>query len=1446
MLGPNPTPCQQYLENATCIDAERVDPFVYTHDVGNGSVSYDFNFETWLCNMGYHLNGAACSNAYYILPLTPPDTDPCDCTKPATPKPVSPGSGNERWSEIDYSSGDKRLVFSRSYNSSNVTTTSLSPGWQSNFLDRRLVPLDTTVRAVLPLSYNPATACTSGAAGATYLGSMQCQLPGGKTVPVYSTDFGAPWNSNGISGVVVQQQDGSMTFFGCTRSSCTANSDISLRLTPNYYRTSTNEYSFVDSNDTVEVYDSNGRLTTVTYRDGYKQFLTYSGNLLQSVSDSFGRTLSMAYNTQNQLLTVTTPDGLVQYGYDSAGRLSTVTYPDSSIRTYQYTNTSYSNLLTGIIDESSNAFLSTSYDSAGRATESGLAGGVEWSGVDYTDPANPIVTDARGVARTYHYTTVNGYQKISSITGATTCLTCNAYAATGYDAAGYLRTTTDWNGNVTNYIYDDSRGLETSRIEAVGTAQQRTITTTWHPTFRLPAEIDEPGRQTTFTYDSSGNLLTKSVKDTATNATRIWTYSNYTSWGAPQTIDGPRTDVSDVTQIAYYPIVGGDAKSGQINTITDALGHVTTVNSYDPSGRPLQVTDPNGLVTVYTYKPRGWLASRQVGSELTQYDYWPTGLLKKLTLPDGAYLQYSYNAAHQLTDNYDQLGDHIHYTPDVMGNNTQVQVYGPSGTLVQTHSRVYNTLNELYQDVGAYTGEVTQYGYDNNGNRTSVSDPLSHVTQSAYDALDRLYQVTDPALNNTSYYYDPLDQLSAVTDPRSLSTVYTRDALGSLKQTQSPDSGTGGATYDAAGNMLTRTDAKNQTTHYQYDALNRLVLETRADNSTVSYSYDQGSNGIGRRTGMTDPSGSTSWSYDVYGHVVQKTAVVSGTSLTTIYNYDSATGHLLSMSLPSATMLGWTYNPSTGTAQQGTMPFHNTVGYTWTNGQITALTLGGNPLVSNIAWQPFGGPKSWTFANGEPGLRSYDLDGRVSATELASIGYDHASRVTNVNLNGSVSFYTDQRNYGYDALNRLIHFDDNTGDSDDYIYDANGNISSNTYNVVPNVGTRTFSIDPNSNRILSINGQNLSYDANGSLTSYGYAYTYDTADRLASQSPFSYTHNGLGQLVWKGGINPVNLYAYDEAGHLIGEYEPGLPLQETVWLGDIPLAVIQPEVSHYQGHDAASLAIGGNYAVTYPYYVHTDHLNTPQQIDDVHQYVAWIWWGFPYGDPLPETNPYGDDSDPGYNFSPRFPGQVYVGYWLSANGYRDYAINLGRYLESDPIGLGGGINTYAYARANPLRFIDPLGLNYAESWGAAGAIAGGGVVAAGSVAVDAATGGINILATPAEISAGAAGGGAIGYSVGSGLDWLSNTYFNKPPQDAADSDGAKAPGLPGAEDGYVPPKGGPQWVPNPNPGKGGSSNGWLDKKGRVWCPTGKGGRAHGGPHWDVQTPGGGNENVYPQ
>ena len=91
-----------------------------------------------------------------------------------------------------------------------------------------------------------------------------------------------------------------------------------------------------------------------------------------------------------------------------------------------------------------------------------------------------------------------------------------------------------------------------------------------------------------------------------------------------------------------------------------------------------------------------------------------------------------------------------------MGNRTAENTYDPSSTLHRTHTRVFNTLNELYQDINAAgtSAVTTTFTYDNNGNVFSSAAPLSRNTADQYDALNRLKQITDPNSGITKFSYD--------------------------------------------------------------------------------------------------------------------------------------------------------------------------------------------------------------------------------------------------------------------------------------------------------------------------------------------------------------------------------------------------------------------------------------------------------------------------------------------------------------------------------------------------------------------------------------------------------------------------------------------------------------------------------------------------------------------
>jgi YD repeat-containing protein len=701
-------------------------------------------------------------------------------------------------------------------------------------------------------------------------------------------------------------------------------------------------------NDETEEYSADGFLLKIKDRAGREQTLTYTNGLLTSVSDHVGRQLTFTYNAQKRIATMSDPaGGQYTFEYDGssgptgAGNLTKITFPDSKSRVYFYGEAAHinggstcstpspmlPNALTGLKDEKEVRFATWTYDCSGRATSSEHAGGVERYEFTY-DAEERVIEDPLGTSRTVNVPAdrILGVAYSTGTSQPSASGTGTASNARTRDTQGNLSSRTDFNGNRTDHTYDLTRNLETSRTEGLTAAgattpQTRTISTQWHATFRLPTGIAEPLRITTFAYDADGTtcgargaLCSKSVQPTTdangsqgfsatpVGSPRMWTYT-YNAHGSVLTVNGPRTDVTDVTTYTYYannascPTANGGHATGcrsRVETISNALSHATSIAAYNAHGHPLAIVDPNGLTTTITYDARQRLTSRTVGGETTTYDYDFAGQVTKVTLPDGSFLSYTYDDAHRLTQIQDKLGHKIVYTLENMGNRTLEEVRDPANVLVQTRSRVFNSLSRLFRELGAQS-QTTEYSYDDQGNVLSVKDPLNHTTTNQYDALNRLKQVTSPSPVSavTQYGYDGLDQLVSVTDPRTLVTGYTVNGLGNLTQLSSPDTGNTASTYDAAGNLLTQTDAKSQTSTYTYDALNRVTSITFHDGSKQNYSYDAGANGVGRLSGISELNPSLAviaqiaYAYDQKGRLISEVRTINGVAYSTSYRYDT-------------------------------------------------------------------------------------------------------------------------------------------------------------------------------------------------------------------------------------------------------------------------------------------------------------------------------------------------------------------------------------------------------------------------------------------------------------------------------------------------------------------------------------------------------------------------------
>ena len=599
---------------------------------------------------------------------------------------------------------------------------------------------------------------------------------------------------------------------------------------------------------------------------------------------------------------------------------------------------------------------------------------------------------------------------------------------------------------------------------------------------------------------------------------------------------------------------------------------------------------------------------------------------------------------------------------------------------------------------------VINVEYDANGNPTrTIQAPgvsgFAFTTQASYDALNRVKDSTDARSGVTRFGYNGREDQTQLTDPRNLLTSSPRNGLGDVTSLASPDTGTASHTYDAAGNLQTRSDSRGVLATYSYDALNRLtrIVYSKSGSSSLTYdwAYDQTgtgyANGIGRLTSTASPTSSSQYTYDAQGRLlsdIQRIKAATGAnsaqiSKTVTYGYDAA-GHVTSILYPSGRKLSITYS----------------------NGLPSALALAKDAastpvnLISQIQWEPFGGVKSWQWQMGSATQlheRLYDSYGRVLRYRLGpsvrDITYDAGDRITGYTHYDAVSAAAQpslNQGFGYDELGRLTGITTATA-SWSIGYDANGNRTS----VVLSGTSRTYTTAATSNRLTAISNpaRSFGYDSAGNTTADSYTATYSLAGRLATLAKAgttnTYAVDGMGRRVRKfasTGSSSTVLFVYDQQGQLLGEYNnSGTALREYVWLNDIPISLFVPN--------------GSNPPLVYT--IHTDHLNTPRVVTDTSGNQRWNWISEPFGTTAANTNP---SALGAFTFNLRHPGQYAdLESGLFYNFYRDYDASIGRFVQSDPIGLQGGINTYAYVGGNPISFVDPAGL-----MGNGGALGSGG------------------------------------------------------------------------------------------------------------------------------------------
>ena len=881
-----------------------------------------------------------------------------------------------------------------------------------------------------------------------------------------------------------------------------------------------------------------GVIKKVTMEDGTYVSYGYDTNKnLISFTDQSGVMIHYEYNTSHDMTSwyYVSNKKIVQNAYNNSHQLTTQIDGTGAETTIQYFDeytqiTDGRNNIQKVYKDGSSWTTKVEYPDGNEELKNYVNGllmsETKENGVSYIYTYDP---ELYGVLKTSTrndgYQIIYGYDTDASLTSEThknatgTVLLARSFT---YDTSNNLTSKTDADGNTTEYTYNAKHQILTEKDEL-----DRITSYEYNEDWKVSKIINPDGTYKTYTYNEDGYLSSETnefgkVTAHTLSARNQITKITYPDGGTVEyTYDAAGNVMIETNQLGGITTYEYDTNNNVTKKTvdyrdsandTESLSAITSFE-YDANQNLTKKTDANGLITEYTYDSRNRVLTETVNGILqVTYTYNKYGIAT-VTNSRGKVKTNSYDTLGRLTEITDFDNQTIQYTYDLLGR-----------VLTETDKH----------------GVVTVYEYNGEGKVTKITTPRS-VTENIYDDAGQLKQkkiTADGIARTWNYEYDLRGNLIKETDAEGDKTeyVYLADRL-MTKRDQFVDLNEAGTsqqcrevlyTYDNNGNVASET-VRQTVLEIENDV---VTVESFVDAVTTEWTYDKAGNILTETDGNDH---TTSYAYNVRGDLIKKTDAANSI---TLYDVD-AMGQRVKETLPE---IIHSENDKVTIVKEYEYNMDGTVKAEKLSGKTIKIYHYDN--YKNLTLETYLGVTTrYDYDEFNRMIKKTDASGLITHYE-----YDVYSQLVKVSIDdfSTTAVTTDTvvwESYGYDVYGQVIRESDRYGMSKYYQYYDDGTVQKMKLAPSP-----TTDDEPSFSSINAAVYEEYSYDKLGRLTGKTdqsdneWAYVYDASGNLISETvneqEKTYEYDLFNRMVKETNtLDQITTWKYDEAGNLVAEID---------------------------------------------------------------------------------------------------------------------------------------------------------------------------------------------------------------------------------------------------------------------------------------------------------------------